>query len=293
MDVVVRQRPKLYKLELSVERVVRETPDTVTLVFEKTAEPVVYKAGQFLNLDVHQFPAIASFVSYLEATKGKKEMARSYSLASAPHEPQLAITIKEEVFIPEKTKYPPLLSGHLVHGVREGDRMTIVGFQGPYVLPDDVEQHTSHLVHIVAGSGAVPNFSILKDALHRGLKLKHTFVYSNRTWNDVAYRAELDALAAKHPGQVEIVHTLTREPDISQLPKNVRCGRVGLELLRELIPDVNTALVYVCGPAITSWERREALETGKQTTPRFLESVIGHLHELGVPDKRIKREAYG
>ncbi|MFL5320264.1 MAG: oxidoreductase [Myxococcaceae bacterium] len=293
MDVVVRQRPKLYKLDLAIERVIRESVDTVTLVFEKAPEELVYKAGQFCNIDVHQFDTLKNFTAYLEAQKGRKELPRSYSLASAPHEPQLAITIKEELFIPGETKYPPLISSHLVRTVRAGDRITLVGFQGPYVLPDDVEQHTQHLVHVVAGSGAVPNFSILKDALHRGLKLRHTFIYSNRTWADVAYLEALGELEAKYPSQLRVVHTLTRETDESKFNAKVRRGRVSLELLRELVPDADKALAYVCGPAVSSWERRASLESGTPTTPRFLENAIAHLHELGIPDKRIKREAYG
>ncbi|RKI25556.1 oxidoreductase, partial [Corallococcus sp. AB004] len=43
----------------------------------------------------------------------------------------------------------------------------------------------------------------------------------------------------------------------------------------------------------TPWDRRKALETRTPATPRFMEAVLGHLHELGIPDKRIKREAYG
>jgi hypothetical protein len=27
--------------------------------------------------------------------------------------------------------------------------------------------------------------------------------------------------------------------------------------------------------------------------PRFIESALGHLQTIGVPDKRIKRESYG
>ncbi len=284
---------KPVEYEVTVAGVRMETHDTATLLLDFGAARPEYRAGQFLNIDPHQFPALARLCAYLQEQKGRREPIRSYSLASAPHEPLVAITVKDEEFFPGITKYPPLLSPYLVHGRLTGSRMKVVGFLGPYVLPEDVESQTDHLVHVVAGSGAVPNFSMLKDALHRGLSPRHTFLFSNKTWADVLYREELEALAGKHPEQLRLVHTLTRETDESRFGHGVRKGRIGQALLEELIPDRATCLVYVCGPAITPWDRRKALETRTPATPRFMEAVLGHLHALGIPDKRIKREAYG
>ncbi|HEX5752643.1 MAG TPA: oxidoreductase [Archangium sp.] len=286
-----RNRPREY--EVTVSEVRLETHDTATLSLDFGPERPEYKAGQFLNLDPHQFPALGRFAAYLQEHKGRKEPARSYSLASAPHEPRVAITVKDEDYIPGFTRYPPLLSPYLVHAPLKGSRMKVLGFMGPYVLPDDVEERTDHLVHVVAGSGAVPNFSIIKDALHRGLKPRHTVICSNKTWGDILYREAFEALERAHPDKLRVVHTLTRETDESRFGAAVRKGRVGEALLEELIPDRATCLVYVCGPAITPWDRRKALETRTPATPRFMETVLGHLHTLGLEDKRIKRESYG
>jgi ferredoxin-NADP reductase len=288
---VTRRKPVEY--EVTVTDVRMETHDTATLYLDFGDAPRDYVAGQFINIDPHQFPALARICAYLQEKKGRKEPARSYSMASAPHEPLVAITVKDEEFIPGITLYPPLLSPYLVHGHLTGSRMKVHGFMGPYVLPEDVESQTDHIVHVVAGSGAVPNFAMVKDALHRGLKLRHTFLFSNKTWGDVLYREELGALARQHPEQLKLVHTLTRETDESRFGPGVRKGRIGEALLEELIPDRDTCLIYVCGPAITPWDRRKALETRTPATPRFMETVLGHLHALGIPDKRIKREAYG
>ncbi|AKJ07071.1 ferredoxin-NADP reductase [Archangium gephyra] len=286
-----RNRPKEY--EVTVSEVRLETHDTATLSLDFGPERPEYKAGQFLNLDPHQFPALGRFAAYLQEHKGRKEPARSYSLASAPHEPLVAITVKDEDYIPGFTRYPPLLSPYLVHAPLTGSRMKVLGFMGPYVLPDDVEERTDHLVHVVAGSGAVPNFSIIKDALHRGLKPRHTVICSNKTWGDILYREAFEALERAHPDKLRVVHTLTREMDESRFSAAVRKGRISEALLEELIPDRATCLVYVCGPAITPWDRRKALETRTPATPRFMEAVLGHLHTIGLEDKRIKRESYG
>lgn len=290
---VVRQvrsrRP--VEMEARLERVVQETHDTWTLVLAVDG-PVEYQAGQFLNVDPHQFRQLASLTAYLEHTKGKREPARSYSLSSAPHEPYVAITLKEEVFVPGQTRYPPLLSPLLVHGLTPETRFRITGFTGAYVLPPEAEQG-GHAVHVVAGSGIVPSFSIIKDSLQRGLPLRHTVVFSNKTWKDICFREQLEALQRAHPGKLKLVHLLTREEDVSAYGPDVRKGRITLEVLQEHIPDPATCLAYVCGPAITPWDRRAAMEKGVSTPSRFLETVIGHLHTLGVERHRLKRESWG
>jgi 3-ketosteroid 9alpha-monooxygenase subunit B len=287
------ERQKIRAFEVAINEVIRETPDSVTLVLEPFDAAIPeYKAGQFLTIDPHQFPALKSFVAYLEHTKGRKEPTRSYSMSSAPHEAKVAITIKEEPFRPGVDLHPPVLSPFLVHAAPVGLRMHVHGFTGPYVLTDDIEQRADHILHVVAGSGSVPNFSMLKDSLRRHTTLRHTFIYSNKTWDDVIFRKQLDELAQQHTGRLNVVHTLTRSEDVSALP-GVRRGRITKELLQEVIGDPARTLAYVCGPAITVWERRKALETKTNATPRFLESVIGHLHEVGLPSDRIKREAFG
>lgn len=287
------ERVKPRPIELCVEERVMESPDTVTLVFATTPETLSYRAGQFLTIDPRQFAACRPALAYLEHQKGKREMPRAYSMASAPHEPRLAITIKEESYEPGTHPHPPLLSPFLVHACFPGVRMTAVGFTGPYTLPPDVEQRTGHILHIVAGSGAVPNYSMLKDSLHRHPKLRHTFLSSNRSWADICFRDSLLALERAHPDRLKVINTLTRQEDFSGTTGTVRQGRVTAALLEELLPDPGTAFAYVCGPAITAWERRAALESKTAATPRFLESTLQLLLARGLTPDRVKRESYG
>ena len=80
-----------------VADVIRETPDTTTLVLFTGNERLEYEAGHFLTVDPHQFEGLERFVSFLEDLKGKKEPPRAYSMSSAPHECYIAITVKEVV----------------------------------------------------------------------------------------------------------------------------------------------------------------------------------------------------
>ncbi len=276
-----------------VAETIVETPDTTTLLFFTGNDHLEYKAGNFLTIDPHQFEALERFVAFLEDLKGRKEPPRAYSLTSAPHEKYLAITVKEERYTTGVTKFPPLLSPLLVKRTTRGMRFTITGFTGPYTFPDDLESKTDHVVHICAGSGSVPNFSLLKHALLHMPKLRHTFLYTNRTYRDIIFRDALAELESSNPERLRVVHMLTREEDPQRYGPNVRGGRVTVPVLREVIPDPSSCITYLCGPAVTVHERAAATAKGVAPSPRFFESVLSGLQELGVSKDRIEHETYG
>src|SRR3954469_24980620 len=184
MNAVVEAAPsrRIKELEVMVADVIVETPDTSTLVFFTGNDRLNYSAGHFLTIDPHQFEALERFTAFLEDLKGKRELPRAYSMCSAPHERYLAGTVKEEQYVSGSTKYPPLLSPMLVKRTVRGMRLTVTGFTGPYTLPTDIESQTDHIVHICAGSGSVPNFSMVKYALEFHPRLRHTLIYSHKTW---------------------------------------------------------------------------------------------------------------
>lgn len=292
-DLEGAPRRRLKELEVMVADVVVEAPDTATLVLFTGNDTLDYQPGHFLTIRPHQFVALDRFIKFFEDHKGKAEPPRAYSLSSAPHERYLAITVKEERYVSGVTRYPPLLSPLLVWRTTRGTRMHVTGFGGPYVLPRDVESRTDHLVHVCAGSGIVPNFAILKHALATGMNLRHTVIYGNKTWRDAIFRRQLEALEAENPGRLRVVHALSREAPGPAWGPNVRRGRVTLELLREHIPDPGAVEVFLCGPGITRFDRDLARVQGEEPKPRFLESSLAALQELGVPRDRIHRESYG
>lgn len=271
---------------------ITEAPDTKTLVLDLGPRPD-YRAGQYVSIHPRQFIGLRSFVAYLEHVKKRREPPRAYSMCSAPHEKYVAITIKEEVYDSTQMEYPPLLSGYLVHQVRAGDRMETTGFAGAYVLPDDVETRVDHILHLCAGSGSVPNFSMVKDSLVRHARLRHTFLYSNKTWTDVIFRDALAQLAEQHPDRLRVIHSLTRETGATPSNQDVRRGRIGADLLESVLAGEPNSMIFSCGPAITVWERRACAARGATPAPRFLESMLSLLDALKVPKARIKIEAYG
>jgi len=104
LDPETAPRPKIKDLEVMVGEVVRETPEAATLVLFTGNDRLDYRPGHFLTLEPQQFRALERFIAYFEDCKGTKEQARAYSLSSAPHERSLAITIKEERYVPGITR---------------------------------------------------------------------------------------------------------------------------------------------------------------------------------------------
>ena len=284
-------RKRIKELEVMVADSIRETPDTVTLLLFTGNDRLDYQAGHFCTIDPHQFHELERFIDYFEDVKGRKEPPRAYSLSSAPHEKFLAITVKEERFASGVTKYPPLLSPLLVKGMTRGRHLEITGFTGPYVLPEGIEGRTDHLVHVCAGSGIVPNFSILKHSLEQLPKIRHTLVYCNKTWDDVIFARELTELSQRHPDRLRVVHTLTRErPDKLGA---ARAGRISPALLHEVIEDPSACVAFACGPGITAHDKAAARKTGVAPAPRFLETTLAALREIGLAEEQLEYESYG
>ena len=277
--------------------VVRNTHDTVTLYFDVGEQPE-YTAGQFISIDPKQFIELSRQIAFLEHLKGKREKHRAYSMSSAPAERLVSITVKAEGFDAAHDKYPPLLSPFLASEGMKGRTVNFVGYTGAYVLPPGHDAITKQVLHLVAGSGIVPNYALLKDELLHGKHptVKHTMVYVNKTSDDVILLAELEELHARFPERFQLIHRITRAPeteDLSARGAHWLRGRPTAEWLKTIVPDPSTVWVYACGAAITEHQRAAAKATGVPATPRFMEGVEDMLHALGVTKDRFKSEEFG
>jgi len=296
VDDAPKKKPKpLKKIQSTCVKVERNTHDTVTLSFDTGDQPD-YDAGQFISIDPHQFPELSRVIAYFEHIKGKREKFRAYSMSSAPKEKFVTITVKAEPWHKED-KYPPILSPFLASEAMAGRPVMFTGYTGPYVLDDDHDENTDLVLHMVAGSGIVPNYALLKDELKNAkhTRVKHVMVYVNKTFDDVIFANELQALANDHKDRFTLINMITREDDAAVAAKGEGFikGRPTLDFIKTLVPTPERTLVYACGAAITPHQRAEAERTGVAPTPRFMEGVEYIVHGLGIPEGRYKSEEYG
>jgi 3-ketosteroid 9alpha-monooxygenase subunit B len=278
-----------------VVNAILETSDTWTLAIRVAEEDRHYRAGQFISIPPQQFPVLQDLVKYFEYKKGRKEPIRAYSLASAPYEDLVAITVKLEGFHEAPDSLPPLLSPLLASDLLLGKPIEFMGYTGGYVMPADASLDSDLVVHLVAGSGIVPSFSILKDELigNKNPKLPHVLVYVNKSMDDIIYKSEIDKLATQFPKRLKVIHYLTRETGAPSGPGQYILSRPQISHMADIIKDPSRTLVYACGPAVTKFQKKEALITGVQPNPRFMEWVQDVVHELNIDKKRIHREVYG
>jgi len=287
------ERSRIKKLEVMVSDVKVEAPDTVTISLFTGNDKLTYEPGNFLTIAPQQFAALERWVEYLQDLKSKKEPPRAYSLASSPDEKYIAITVKEERYTSGSTPYPPLLSPILALRTPPGTKMVVTGFTGPYKLTDEIRKQNDHIVHICAGSGIVPSFSIIKYDLRMNEGSKHTLVYSNKKREDVIFHDDFAQLECEFPDRFNVIHTLTREGDAFDYNDNIRQGRISRNLLSEAIPHPDSTAVFVCGPDHLPWQKKAAREKGEELPPSFLQSTLGFIDELGIPKERITKESYG
>ena len=185
---------------------------------------------------------------------------RSYSIASAPEDQHLVLTVERL----EDGEVSP----YLVDELRPGDELELRGPIGGYFVWE--RSLGGPLLLIAGGSGIVPFRAILRHWSSGDRKIQARLLYSSRSLDEVIYRQELARLA-KSGADVQL--TLTRKwPDDWQGHR----GRVDAALLKELAwPPEPRPLVYVCGPTA------------------FVEAVAEALVQAGHEPAMIRTERFG
>jgi ferredoxin-NADP reductase len=226
-----------------VAGLVEETPrvKTVELVLREWPG---HKAGQ--HVDVR-----------LTAEDGYQAQ-RSYSIASAPEDARLAITVERL----DDGEVSPYLAEELM----VGDKLELRGPIGGYFAWDTDEG--GPLLLLGGGSGVVPLMSMLRHRAARGSEVPTRLLYSARSLDDVIYREELERLAGDD--NLDVLYTLTRShpPGWTGYAR-----RVDDEMLREVA--FREGLAFVCGPT------------------RFVEAVADGLVAVGYGPERVKTERFG
>ena len=220
-----------------------ETPTVKTLVLDVAGWPG-HRAGQ--HVDVR-----------LTAEDGY-QAERSYSIASASDGSHLELTV-ERVDEGEVSPY-------LTEDAGPGDQMEIRGPVGGYFVWDP--DPGGPVLLVGGGSGIVPLMAMARQRAAARDDVPTRLLYSARSWDDVIYRTEIEALRSDG---LDVVYTLTRsQPD----GWTGYSRRVDADLLREVAPP-DLVLAFVCGP-----------------TP-FVEAVAAGLVTLGHDPSRIKTERFG
>jgi ferredoxin-NADP reductase len=187
---------------------------------------------------------------------------RSYSIATPADGERLTLTV-ERIDDGEVSPY-------LTEELRQGDKLELRGPIGGWFVWEPARG--GPLLLVGGGSGVVPLMAMLRAHAAAGSDVPARLLLSARSWDDVIYRDELEALARDRPA-IEIVHTLTRSapPGWGGLR-----GRIDRDMLAGIAwPPAEEPLAFVCGP------------TG------LVEAAASALVELGHDPGRVKTERFG
>jgi ferredoxin-NADP reductase len=230
---------------VSVVELLEESTRAKSLVLTQPEWPGGYRSGQ--HVDVR-----------LTAEDGYQAQ-RSYSIASAPEDEHLVLTVERL----EDGEVSP----YLVDVLRPGDQLELRGPIGGYFVWE--EALGGPLVLIGGGSGVVPLRSMLRHWSVTGSDVAVRLVYSSRRLSEVIYRDELRGYAS-HGADVRFV--LTREwPDDWRGHR----GRIDKALVDEVAgPPEEGSRIYICGPnafveAASGWLADGGRDPGRIRTERF------------------------
>ena len=230
-----------------VVELIDETPRVRSIVLEVPEWPG-HRAGQHVDIR-------------LTAEDGYQAQ-RSYSIASAPEDGRLTITVER---LPDGE-----VSDYLVGELRRGDMLELRGPIGGYFVWE--AGSGGPLLLVAGGSGIVPLMSMLRHRRASDAADGARLIYSSRSLDEVIYRDELERLAAASNGP-EVIQTLTR----SRPPGwTGYARRVDGEMLAESAwAATSMPMTFVCGPT------------------SFVESVAEGLVGLGYPSNIVKTERFG
>jgi ferredoxin-NADP reductase len=230
-----------------VVEVVPETPRTKSLVLEVPGWEG-HKAGQ--HVDVR-----------LTAEDGYQAQ-RSYSIASAPEDERLVLTVDRL----DDGEVSPYLTDVLM----AGDKLELRGPIGGYFTWEEGDGGPLFLVG--GGSGIAPLMAMIRHRAAAGSDVPTRLLYSSRSYEEIIFREELEILASRD-ASLEVIHTLTRSRPEAWTGYD---RRIDAGMLREVAwsPD-ESPLAFVCGPT------------------SFVEGVADALVSLGHDPARVKTERFG
>lgn len=159
-----------------VERIERETEDTVTIVIKPGHAWMGHDPGQYLRIGV-----IIDGVHHW----------RAYSLTSETGRADGTISVTPKL-VEEGTVSP-----HLVEQLKPGTLIRLGGVEGDFTLPDPLPER---FLFISAGSGITPIMSMLRELDRLDEVSDVVLIHSSHTREGVVFVEELEHLESKHDG---------------------------------------------------------------------------------------------
>ena len=206
---------------------------TAAFYFEKPAG-FAYQAGQ---------NALFTLIDPPEADS--KGPSRTFTIASAPHEPELMIA----------TRMRDTAFKRVLKSVALGTPLRIDGPSGLMVLHEDA---TRPAVFLAGGIGVTPFLSMARHAAKDRLPHRILLFYSNRHAEDAAFLDELRALEQSN-SNYRLIATMTGTEKSLQSWKG-ETGFIRRDMLERYLTELKSPVYYFAGPPGMAMAMQSMLE---------------------------------
>lgn len=218
--------------QLKTTKVSKETNDCVNIAFEipeHLRNLFKYKQGQYINV---------------RRIVDGEDLRRSYSIVNAPSEGN------QEIEILVKNMEEGRVSSFLNHEVQIGDHLEILEPMGHFYTHHHPSNQKTY-VGLAAGSGISPVLSNLKEALYQEPESRAYLFFSNKSFESIIFRKEIDALAEQFGGRLKVIYLLSREKHYEDELFEGRISAEKLDRLFERFPEipVQETTFFICGPS--------------------------------------------
>ncbi|MEO7991501.1 MAG: ferredoxin--NADP reductase [Chryseolinea sp.] len=241
-------------MKLEIKHITKSTEDSVTITFTKPDSNFTYKPGQH---------GIFNF------RFNDKLFSRTYSFNSAP-------LIDSDLSITVRAVEGGALSNLLI--ARQPDSVELEGVTGDFYIQTAPDKKRN-LVMFAAGSGITPIISMIRAMLYQEPLSSISLIYSNRSFDRIIFREQLDQLAFDFSDRFKVYHVLTQESTVpegfSVYYKDKLSKLVIKKLVKSIAADCDSpSEYYVCGPF------------------SFMQLVEGVLQTLGIDKSKIFGEHF-
>jgi ring-1,2-phenylacetyl-CoA epoxidase subunit PaaE len=216
-----------------------ETADAVTIVFDDPAR--------------HRQPFEAGQALTLEALIDGERVRRAYSLATAPCDGGLAITVK---------RVPGGRMSNWIHDrLAEGDLVRCFGPAGRFTAGPPPDTGPRRLLLVAGGSGIVPLQAVARQVLHDEPTAEVTLVYGSSALDRAIYAAALAQQARAEAPRLRLHWVFETAPPEGDAPP-FTLGRLDAATLGTVLGSLDLRGFHramVCGPDAMRTAVREAL----------------------------------
>lgn len=236
-------KARTWQFESEVSEIIQRTPNIKTFRFPVRDKGINYQPGQFF---------------FLTIKIDGRESLHHFSFSSSP---------TEKGYIEFTKRITASEFSHALDTMKPGTWARLRGPFGSFTLARKQRQ----MAFLSGGIGITPLRSMLRYVVDKKQDYDVVLLYANNTFEDIAFREELNQLQASHPGiRVEYILSGPNLP----LGWKGKVGFINRVLITELVPNYDSRLFYISGP------------------PKMVLALEEQLSLLNVPKAQIRIDSF-